>query len=314
VFILGTTKVWRANDFFSSDPGLPTWSANSTTISEFGIAALAFAPNTSCNTYAVGGYGVISVTTNGGASWLNVSAGLPNRTVTSLAFDPTNSNVLYVTLSGFNKNTPGANGHIFKTTSATTGTPNWISVTTPVDLPHNAIVIDPQNTSHLYVGTDLGVWESLNGGASWRHYGPDSGLPNVAVTDLDLNRTTNRLTAFTYGRSVFMLDITTPVAMSSVSASGPAVGLTAAPTQFTAMVNPTNVATPITYTWSATNQSPVTHLSYVSSDSVMFTWNSTGTQTVTVTAANDNGTVSSNALNVAIKTTTSKVYLPLIVR
>jgi hypothetical protein len=166
----------------------------------------------------------------------------------------------------------------------------------------------------LYVGTDLGVWESLNGGASWRHYGPDSGLPNVAVTDLDLNRTTNRLTAFTYGRSVFMLDITTPVAMSSVSASGPAVGLTAAPTQFTAMVNPTNVATPITYTWSATNQSPVTHLSYVSSDSVMFTWNSTGTQTVTVTAANDNGTVSSNALNVAIKTTTSKVYLPLIVR
>jgi hypothetical protein len=46
----------------------------------------------------------------------------------------------------------------------------------------------------------------------------------------------------------------------------------------------------------------------------MFTWNITGSQTVTVTAANDNGTVSSNALNVVIKTTTSKVYLPLIVR
>jgi len=41
--------------------------------------------------------------------------------VTDLAFDPTEANTVYVTLSGFDAGTPGRPGHVFKTTSALAG-------------------------------------------------------------------------------------------------------------------------------------------------------------------------------------------------
>jgi photosystem II stability/assembly factor-like uncharacterized protein len=313
IFIAGTDKVWRTTDFFSSAPLTPTWTANSPVLGfGNGVTALAFAPS-DCNTYAVGTYGGISLTTNGGVNWIDLSAGLPDRAISDLAFDPTNANILYATVSGFNTNSTMA-GHVFKTTSAASGTPNWSDISTPVDIPHNTIVVDPQNVNSLYVGTDLGVWKTTNGGGNWTHDGPTEGMPNVAVTDLEINRTTNRLHAFTYGRSVFMLDISAPAALSSVSVSGSTVGLTDAPYAFTATVNPTNVSTPITYTWSATNQAPVApRVSNAISDTITFTWAISATHTITVTAQNSSGAVTSNAHTIAIRTAT-KVYLPLVVR
>jgi hypothetical protein len=119
VFIAGSDNLWRTDNFFSA-PNV-SWAANGP---EMGapISGLAFAPSDgTCNTYAFGtGDGRLRLTTNGGATWADIDPGstVPSRVVTDLAFDPGNANILYVTLSGFDNNTPGRPGHLFMTAHA----------------------------------------------------------------------------------------------------------------------------------------------------------------------------------------------------
>jgi uncharacterized repeat protein (TIGR01451 family) len=79
---------------------------------------------------------------------------------------------------------------------------------------------------------------------------------------------------------------------ATVSISGPTTGGVNAPHTFVATVSPITTTMPITYIWQATGQSPVTHTNE-RSDSVAFTWHTTGTQAITVTAINISGTVAS---------------------
>ncbi len=94
---------------------------------------------------------------------------------------------------------------LFKTTNALAASPTWVNVSPPVNIPCNAIAVDPGGFNVLYVGTDLGIWKTTDGGAPWAHMGPESGLPNVAIFDLQINSATNTLIAFTHGRSAFAL-------------------------------------------------------------------------------------------------------------
>jgi len=64
----------------------------------------------------------------------------------------------------------------------------------------NAFVVDPANSTHLYAGTDAGVFLSTDGGASWNQYG--TGLPNVAVFDLAIS-SDGHLRAATHGRGFY---------------------------------------------------------------------------------------------------------------
>src|SRR5262249_25073593 len=206
VFIAGTDNLWKSTNFFSA--ATPTWASNSPQMGS-GLSGLAFAasdPN--CLTYAFGtDNGQLRLTANGGSTYSDIDASnaVPNRAVTDLAFDPTNANILYVTLSGFDEGTPGQPGHVFKSTNALAASPTWVNVSPPVNIPHNTIVLDPSDPTIVYVGTDLGVWKSRNGGSTWTHMGPEVGLPNVAVFELQINQTTNRLVAFTHGRGAFAL-------------------------------------------------------------------------------------------------------------
>jgi hypothetical protein len=216
VFIGGTDNLWRTTDFFSATPLLPgpTWSANGPEMGECGyrtsgagcITALAFAASDpTCSTYAFAtGDGRLRRTTNAGSRWddLDVGNGVPDRWVTDLAFDPTNANLLYVTLSGFDEGTPDQPGHIFKTTSALAAAPAWLNMSPPVDQPQNAIAVDPVDPQVVYAGADIGVWKSTDG--TWTHMGPESGMPNVAVYDLEIHPTVRRPFAFTFGRGAFV--------------------------------------------------------------------------------------------------------------
>src|SRR5271157_641855 len=206
IFIAGTTNLWRTTSFFSS-PGSPTWTANSPTL-QTAVTAMAFAPqDTTGSTYAYGTEdGQLRLTTNAGGSWTNInSAGtVPGRYVSGLAFSPADSNQLYVALSGFDEGTPDHPGHVFKTSNAlATETPVvWTNVSPPVDLPQDSIAIDPTNSGSVWVGSDIGIWHSSDGGNTWQHFGPNVGMPNVAVYDLQFDNT-GTLTAFTHGRGAF---------------------------------------------------------------------------------------------------------------
>src|SRR5438445_9938744 len=170
VMIAGTDNLWKSTNFFSGTSA--SWSSIGPEMTT-ALSAVAFAPSdTTCNTYAFGaGDGTLRLTFDGGANWRVIDAAnaVPNRYVTALAFDPTNANVLYVTLSGFDEGTSGQPGHVFKTTNALAASPIWTNVSSPVNLPHNTIALDPFNPNRVYVGTDLGVWRSTDGGSSWTH-------------------------------------------------------------------------------------------------------------------------------------------------
>jgi hypothetical protein len=207
VFLMGNSTLWRINNYFSGVA--PSWSANSPRLDEQ-ISAVAFAAqDKTCNTYAYGTqFGThLRITSNGGATWVDLDSGnvVPNRYVTGLAFDPTNSNILYVTLAGFDETIPGQPGHVFKTTNALSGSPVWSNVSPPANVQHNTIAVDGSDPNTVYVGTDFGVWKSTNGAGTWIHMGLGHGMPNVAVYDIKINDATDRVAAFTHGRGAFEL-------------------------------------------------------------------------------------------------------------
>src|SRR5207244_9178289 len=90
-------------------------------------------------------------------------------------------------------------------------------VSPPVNLPHNTLAVDTFNPNIVYVGTDFGIWRSIDGGGTWTHMGPESGLPNVAVHDVQINDTTNRVVVFTHGRGAFVLSATATTATTSTT-------------------------------------------------------------------------------------------------
>lgn len=75
-----------------------------------------------------------------------------------------------------------------------------------------------------------------------------------------------------------------------VTLSGPTLGLTNTTYTFSADVLPVTATLPITYVWQATGHTPVTHSAALDvRDVLSFTWDMTGTQTLTVTALNSLG-------------------------
>lgn len=80
--------------------------------------------------------------------------------------------------------------------------------------------------------------------------------------------------------------------ISTVNLTGPTAGLMNTTYVFTATVSPITATLPITYTWQATGQTPVTHtrsVAYI--DAVSLTWSTVGVKTITVTASNADGLV-----------------------
>ncbi len=123
--------------------------------------------------------------------------------VSSVAIDPKNKEIAYATYSTF------GDPHVWKTVD---GGQNWVAIdgagaNAIPDIPVHSLVIDPSNTQRLYVGTDLGVFASLDGGATWNI--ENTGFPNTVVETLVINihNGVTTLYAFTHGRGAWKVDI-----------------------------------------------------------------------------------------------------------
>ncbi|MEK9138052.1 MAG: hypothetical protein AAB393_13075, partial [Bacteroidota bacterium] len=87
-----------------------------------------------------------------------------------------------------------------------------------------AIITKPLNPREVYVGTDIGVFRSLDGGVTWSPF--QDGLPIVSCTDLryiidPAHSGNDKLIVATYGRGLYERTITTsPIVYTDQTASG----------------------------------------------------------------------------------------------
>ena len=101
---------------------------------------------------------------------------------------------------------PQRRQHALPLPQLTTWAKHWSAI--GAGLPAEAINVareDPVNADLLYVGTDRGVYASLDRGKSWRSL--QSNLPNVPVHDLVVHPRERELVAGTHGRSAWVLDV-----------------------------------------------------------------------------------------------------------
>jgi photosystem II stability/assembly factor-like uncharacterized protein len=168
--------------------------------------------------------GKLFLTTNGGSSLTDVTGSIPALFIARIAIDPTNSAVAYVTLDGY---TFQANHAVWKTTNLTSGSPTWQPAGNGIpDIPVNAFTIDPENPQHLFAGTDIGVYDSLNGGAQWLPF--STGLPRVPIFDMAFQGGQRVLRVATHGRGIWEIippAATDPMRVDIVQGSGQAVGI-----------------------------------------------------------------------------------------
>ena len=161
--------------------------------------------------------GTVFYTTTG-ANPMTALSGIPLRYIGRVKFDPSNKNTAYVTLGGYFGNTLTASSHVWKVTNlgtspVVTGINNGLP-----DVPVNAFAVDPNNGNNLFAGTDIGVYGSTDGGASWAPYG--TGLPVVAVFGIEVQPTSRLLRIATHGRGMYEIALPAlPATVTNVTSS-----------------------------------------------------------------------------------------------
>jgi len=148
--------------------------------------------------------GLLNVSLDGGANWARVSdsvPGLPVGTwVSSLNASPYDDAAAFVTFDGHR--TGDMTTYVFRTSDLGA---TWQSLATD-GLAGYAWVVkqDPVNPDLLYVGTEFGLYISLDGGRQWARF--KENLPKVAVHDLAIHPTEHDLIIATHGRGVYIID------------------------------------------------------------------------------------------------------------
>jgi hypothetical protein len=74
-----------------------------------------------------------------------------------------------------------------------------------LDVEHNALAVDRIAPNNVYVGADIGVWHSGDGGLNWNPL--ENGLPDAPVFDLQIHPTQRLLRAATHGRGVYEISL-----------------------------------------------------------------------------------------------------------
>lgn len=143
--------------------------------------------------------GLVHVSRDGGATWTNISAGLPKDMWVSRVIASAHSESrVYVTLNGYRWD--HFEPYLF---SSDDYGKTWqkLGVNLPME-PINVVREDPKNPDLLYLGTDHGLYFSLNRGGSFMLL--DNGLPATPVHDLVVHPRDAELVVGTHGRSLYV--------------------------------------------------------------------------------------------------------------
>jgi len=154
--------------------------------------------------------GNIQVTKNGGKSWENVVenvSGVPKNTwVYHIEASVHDENTAYVVFDGHTSGDMKA--YAFKTTDLGKTWSNIIPNDDVTGFARN-IQEDYINQDLLFLGTELGLYITINGGDKWSKF--TKNVPPVAIHYIELQANTNDLVMGTHGRGVIIIDDISPL-------------------------------------------------------------------------------------------------------
>jgi len=160
--------------------------------------------------------GNVQLTKNGGKSWINlrknIPEALPNLWVSKVEASHFQQGTAYVTFDGHRSDHFGT--WIFRTDDFGQ---TWQKITTGISKNEvvRTIIEDHKNPNLLFIGTETGVWYSINRGNTWQRF--MKGLPTVSVYDLKIHERDNDLIAGTHGRSIWVMDDISPLQQINAS-------------------------------------------------------------------------------------------------
>lgn len=119
----------------------------------------------------------------------------PTRYCSCITIDPKNGNTVYVAFGGYNR------GNVWKTID---GGVKWSNLGNLLpEAPVRAIAVHPRKTNFVYLGTEVGLFASEDGGATWSP--TNEGPTNCSVDDLFWMKEV--LVCATHGRGMFTIDL-----------------------------------------------------------------------------------------------------------
>lgn len=144
--------------------------------------------------------GKIHVSKDGGVSWQLISDNLhQNLWVSRVVASQHKKERVYATLNGYRND--NFNSYVF--VSEDFGN-TWTSISNGLTQSVNVIVEDSANENILYVGTDNGLFISLDRGITWQDF--SSEMPKVAVHDAVVQSKAKEVIIGTHGRSIYKMD------------------------------------------------------------------------------------------------------------
>ncbi|MCI4670736.1 MAG: glycosyl hydrolase [Bacteroidia bacterium] len=148
--------------------------------------------------------GLIHVTENGGESWTKIESvdGVPEMTYVNMLLTSQHDEATVYAV--FNNHKKGDfKPYVYKSTDKGK---SWKAISS--DLPERgsaySIAEDHVDPNLLFVGTEFGLFVSMNGGENWLQM--KSGLPTIAIRDIAVQKRENDLVLASFGRGFFVLD------------------------------------------------------------------------------------------------------------
>ena len=231
------TKVWLGaqSALYRTADGAATWTvaAPQPSGASYDVSAVAVSPFDSNTVFFGATDGKIyhsssALSTTGSTPW---ASSQPRSTMVSwIAFDPNNRGVVYATYSAYRNGNTNVS-HVYRSAD---GGVTWngidgIGSTALADIPIHTIIVDPANSSTLYVGSDTGIFITQDGGNTWAH--DQSAFADAVVDSLKLDRPLGGsvLFAFTFGRGAWKTPLANaPIgctySASPTSIAAPALG------------------------------------------------------------------------------------------
>ncbi|MFK7830337.1 MAG: glycosyl hydrolase [Congregibacter sp.] len=170
------------------------------------ITSLAESPIEEGLLYAGTDDGLIQVSENGGDSWRRIEVGsMPGVPATAfindIRADLHNADTVYVALD----NHKYGDFKPYLMVSRNRGR-SWSSITEGIPDRHLVwrLVQDHERADLMFLGTEFGVYMTLNAGKSWEKFSAD--MPTIPIRDIQIQRRENDIVAASFGRGFFVLD------------------------------------------------------------------------------------------------------------